>query len=691
MLHATARDTRLRPERTDQQRSIAMRIDSHLKFAIACICLVLLAPGFSPAAEPDDPQDKTASPYFFIDGDPALDRLPLKSTDVDVHVAGVIADVKVTQHYKNEGGRALEARYVFPGSNRAAVYSMTMRIGQRLIEAQIREKNQARAEYETAKREGKTASLLEEHRPNVFQMNVANILPGDDITVEMRYTELLVPSEGQYRFVFPTVVGPRYNGSPASGSGVAERWPSAPFLHQNEPARSSFSLKAAITSAVPVQEIKCGSHKIDTHYENSNRVVVNVANTGRNENNRDFVLDYSLSGDKIESGVMLYKGKDENFFLAMLEPPAAVTPEDIPAREYVFIVDVSGSMYGFPLETAKKLLGNLVGTLRPKDSFNVLLFAGGNTVLSPASLPATRENIQRALQLIREQRGGGATELLPALKRALALPRDENRSRTIVVVTDGYVTIEKEAFELIRTHLGDANLFAFGVGTGVNRFLIEGMARAGSGESFVVNNERSAEQEAERFRRYIESPVLTRVKVSLDGFDAYDIEPESVPDVFASRPVIVFGKWRGEKSGVITVRGMTGAGPYSKVLDLSQVEPSADNAALRYLWARSRIATLSDYSKVEPGEGLVAEVTQLGLKYNLLTQYTSFIAVDKVIRNTNPDGTATVDQPSPLPEGVSDLAVGGEIPSTPEPQTWALLIVAMMVLLWLKRRGRLHV
>ncbi|HXZ44894.1 MAG TPA: VWA domain-containing protein, partial [archaeon] len=346
------------------------------------------------------------------------------------------------------------------------------------------------------------------------------------------------------------------------------------------------------------------------------------------------------------------------------------------------------SMHGFPLHTAKALVNDLLDHLDPRDRFNLLLFSGGSTVLSEQSLPATPANVERAVALLGQQRGGGGTELLPALRRALALPRDENRSRTVVIVTDGYVTVEKEVFELVRTHLDSSNVFAFGIGSSVNRFLIEGMARAGKGEPFVVTNERAAKAEAERFRHYIDSPVLAHIKARFDGFEVYAVEPESIPDVFASRPVILFGKWRGEVRGNLTIDGVTGSGPHRLSLDLSQSEPREENAALKYLWARSRIQTLSDYNKLEREDDRVREVTQLGLRYSLLTQYTSFVAIDKVVRNSNPNDQERVDQPSPMPEGVTDLAIGEGVPSTPEPETWALMIVALSVLL-LCNRGRM--
>ena len=334
-----------------------------------------------------------------------------------------------------------------------------------------------------------------------------------------------------------------------------------------------------------------------------------------------------------------------------------MTEQQIPRREYIFIVDVSGSMHGFPIDISKKLLQDLLGHLRPTDRFNVLLFSGGSALLANTSLPAIPANVTTALDLINRQQGGGGTELLPALKRALTIPRAEGFSRTVVIATDGYVHVEAEAFDLIRTHLGDANFFPFGIGTSVNRFIIEGMARAGMGESFVITKPEEARGAAEKFRKYIQSPVLTRVRVDFGSFGAYDIEPAGIPDVLAERPVIVFGKWRGVPEGRITIRGIAGSHDFEKQLVVNDVKPLTDNAALRYLWARHRITLLGDYEKLQPASERVKEITHLGLTYNLLTAYTSFVAIDTVVRRQGGE-VITVQQPLPLPQGVSDLAVG---------------------------------
>lgn len=656
---------------------------SHLGRVMLCIAMSLMAAALmlvSPPTQADDSEARKAeSPYFDVaSSDPSTDRLPLKSTSVDVRIAGVIADVTVTQHYRNEGQRPIEARYVFPGSTQSAVYAMTVRLGDRLLTAKIKEKQQARIEYDNAKKEGKTSALLEQHRPNVFEMNVANIMPGDDVAVELRYTELLTPTDAQYGFVFPTVVGPRYN-SP-QGAAANEKWVSTPTLRAGTASNTAFDLKLSIDSPLAVKDIASTSHAIEVEGLNSNRARVTLADKGGVNNNRDFILGYRLAGDKIESGLMMFRGTEENFFLAMVEPPKAIPTQQVNPREYIFVVDISGSMHGYPLETAKELLRHLIGGLRACDTFNVMLFSGSSSMLSPTSVPATPANIEQAIETIRRQRGGGSTEIVPALKRIAALPKNADVSRSIIFVTDGYVTVENEVFQLIRKNLNQSNVFAFGIGSSVNRHLIEGMARAGQGEAFIVTKPDQAAAQAERLRRMIDSPVLTQVKARFEGIDAYDVEPMQLPDVMGGRPVILFGKYRADAAapvrGKLVIEGRAADGAFRSELNADGRE-NQTASALRLLWARQRIASLSDQEALEGGTQQKDAITELGLRYGLLTQYTSFIAVDQVVRNSNPAQAETVKQPSPMPEGVSNLAVGAEVPSTPEPAAWLALLVVM--------------
>ncbi|HEX7180388.1 MAG TPA: VIT domain-containing protein [Thermoanaerobaculia bacterium] len=643
------------------------------------LALLVARPGSADGTNPDT----TLSPYFFVEnGDPAVDRLPLKETKVDVHIAGVIADVVVTQVYRNEGARPINARYVFPASTRAAVHGMTMQVGEHRIRAKIRERQKAQQEFNEAKKAGKSAALLEQQRPNVFSMNVANVLPQDEIRVELHYSELLVPTDGTYELVYPTVVGPRYSNEPEKTAAESDRWVKSPYLHQDEAPTYTFDIETRIAAGMPIAEVLCPSHRTHVEWQGESAARVALDPEEADGGNRDYILRYRLQGQQVETGLLLYPGQDESFFLLMVQPPQRVAPRQIPPCEYIFVLDVSGSMHGFPLDTAKELMRELVGGLRPSDRFNVILFSGGSRLLAPSSLPATAENVRQAIEEIEREQGGGGTELGEALERALSLPGNEGVSRTTIVVTDGYISAEADVFERIRTQLNRSNLFAFGIGESVNRYLIEGMAHAGQGEPFVVTGPAEAKKVAKSFQEYVQSPVLTDVTVETQGFETYDVEPLSIPDLFADRPLVVFGKWRGDASGTIRVAGLSGEGAYEKVFDVATAESSVDNRALRYLWARARVARLSDFG-AEDSEETRRAITTLGLTYELLTAYTSFIAVHEVVRNL--DGPAqNVDQPLPLPQGVSDYAVGN---SVPEPEL-PLLLILVLLLLGLTPGGR---
>lgn len=658
-----------------------------VKLSVRCLGLVLLALATVSPSPAQTPDDRTLSPYFVVQGDPAVDHLPLKDTRVEINVSGVIADVKVVQTYRNEGSRPIHASYVFPASTRAAVYAMRMRIGDQIVVAKIKEREAAKQEFEAAKKEGKSASLLEQNRPNVFSMSLANVMPGDQIEIELRYTELLVPTDGVYEVVYPTVVGPRYSSQPEASAPKEDHWVKSPYTRQGDTPGSTLRLSARLSAGVPISELSCASHPITPQWESPTVARLTLDDADPFQGNRDFVLRYRLAGDQIASGLILYQGEDENFFLYMAQPPLRVTAEDIPAREYIFVVDVSGSMDGFPLNTSKQLLKDLIGQLRPTDYFNVVLFAGGSSVLSTQSLPATQEHVSGAIRLLEEQRGGGGTELLAAVRQAMELPRQADVSRSVVLVTDGYVSGEQGVFDYIRENLNQCNVFSFGIGSSVNRYLIEGVAKAGMGEPFIVTQESEAAAVAARFREYIQSPLLTDIQIRPVGFDTYDVHPARLPDLLVQRPVILFGKWRGPVAGRFELSGKSGRGEYTSSLDVAGVQPDEANRALRYLWARSRIAELSDYGSRDIAAERVKEIIALGVKYNLLTRYTSFIAVREEVRN--PDGSAQdVKQPLPLPLGVSNLAVGAGTEEGSEPELVWLIVASLLLALYMTLRSR---
>lgn len=701
------------------------------------IFMTFPTPPVHAAEEDGSNEDKTGAPYFYVETeDVSVDSFPLKKTSVTADINGMIADIHVVQSYANEGTSPINACYVFPASTQVTVHGMQMQIGNQLITAKIKEKEEAEEEFEEAKEEGKSASLLSEERPNVFSMNVANIMPGDNVSIDLHYTELIMPTDGTYQFVYPTVTGPRYVGPIIDDSGTREEWVATPYLPEGTKAKDKYDIRVNITSAVPITELTSSSHKIAVQWEENTKAAVSLEDETDYPGNRDFILDYKMMGQEISTGLMLNKGTDENFFMLMVQPPERYDIEEIPPREYIFVLDISGSMSGYPLDTAKELIKNLVSDLRETDTFNLVLFSGASVQMSERSVPANAENIKKAIRIIDNQEGSGGTELAPALSNALAIPNEENVSRSIVVITDGYIYGEKEIFEIINDNIGDADFFSFGIGRGVNRYLIEGIAKTGQGEPFVVTEKEEASETAERFKTYIQSPVLTDIDVKFDGFDVYDVEPAIMPTLFAQRPIVLLGKWRGEPEGTVQITGKTGNSDYARTISLAEMlEPenasdsvkietasntetveiktlsgaaetenaqavtagtentqavtagtenaqavtaavTLDSDVLSYLWAQKRLERLTDYGLNEDNPDIKEEVTKLGLTYNMLTPYTSFIAVTETVRN--PDKNSTdVDQPLPLPLEVSNFAVGGYLFGS-EPEE--LLLVAVVVL-----------
>ncbi len=611
---------------------------------IALCCLFF---GITLAAQQSD------SPYLQVNTEKAI--IPLKSSKTNVHIAGTIAHVKLTQTYHNQGSGPIEAKYVFPMSVEAAVHKMEMEVGNRIIKAKIFEKQQARKIYDKAVGEGKRAAKLDQERPNVFQMNVGNIMPDDVVKINIYYTEMLVPVNGEYQFVAPGVAGPRFTGE----SSRAEEVFHTPYTPQGTNDAFDYDIQLTLNAGMIIQNVSSNTHIINVNYPQASTAEVFLSKSNEHPANRDFILDYNLRGKEIRSGLLLYEHEDEHFFTLMMQPAKEVKQETIPPREYMFVVDVSGSMHGYPLEVSKTLMRNLLCDLKLTDTFNVLLFASSSATFRSNPVEANHDNIEAAIQFLDHNQSGGGTHLLNALKHAYSMPRtDEDSARSMVVITDGYISVEKEAFQLINKNLDKANVFSFGVGSSVNRYLIEGMAKASHSEAFIATSMEEAALVAKDLKTYIHTPLLTQIQVKAQGFDIYDVEPASVPDVFAARPIMVYGKYKGEAKGRLTITGKQGHKRFRKTIDVTEGTLSKQNKALRHLWARKKIAQLDDYHH-NFYENVKEEVSKLGLQYNLATQHTSFVAVDETVVN-KAGKMKTIEQPLPLPQNVSNLAVGAE-------------------------------
>ncbi len=615
------------------------------------------------------------SPYFQIHGDQQIDSFPLKSSHSEVAITGPIAQVTLTQTYSNEGDAPIDATYLFPASTKAAVHGMTMTIGERTITAKIQEKEEARRIFEKAKREKKTASLLEQAKPNLFSMEVAQILPGDKLTLTLNYSETLVPNSSIYELVIPTAIGPRFHEGSATTKITTN-----PFLNEKEPSAARFSVNVKLNSPLPLKSLVSPTHpkaSVDFISKTEARLALSSA-----QPDRDFIIRYQLAGQKIHSGLLSDSG-DENTFLLQLEPPAEVNDGDIPERDFIFVVDVSGSMTGFPLNLAKDLFEQLTIQLRPTDRFNMLLFAGANEILSPQSLPATSQNIKRAIRFLQKNHGGGGTRLLNALDQALDLPHDRDHARSLVLITDGFISAEADVFSLIKKKASGTNIFPLGVGSSVNRHLIEGLSHFAGRDHFIVTHSSESSEAIDRFRSVISSPVLTNIQITSEDLTLTDLQPSRQPDLFAGQPLSLTGKWTGTKEGTITLTGTTGSG--RKVRKSMKITPDQKNSTLPTLHARAKVRELADFASVTGQKSVKKEVIQLGLKYHLLTPFTSFVAVSEEPRQ-HKNGSVPVTQAQPLPHGVSNSATSSS-GSVPEPATSLLMVIVGLFAVTLRIRS----
>ena len=584
--------------------------------------------------------------------------LPLRHTDVHAVVTGYISSVDVTQQFENPYDEKIEAVYLFPLPEKAAINEFVMTIGERKIRGILREKDEARRIYEDARAQGYRASLLVQHRPNIFEQKVANIEPGKRIDVNIRYFHTLAYEDGWYSFVFPTVVGPRYNplGSqspvaalpreefrqPASGTAVR-------YLRPTERSAHDIGISVDVDAGVAIEELTA-SHEIATQREGESRAHVALAG-GSTIPNRDFVLKFRVAGETIKSNLLTYTDArtQQGYFTLLVYPPKTQHNLRRQPLEMVFVVDTSGSMAGEPIGQARDAIQAALDRLDPRDTFQIMNFSSDVRQFAGRPLPATFDNIERARDYVRRLGGEGGTEMLSGIRAALSFPRDEERTRYVTFLTDGYIGNEVEILSEVQRTIGDARIFSFGVGNSVNRYLLDGLATEGRGTVAYLGLEDSAAGVMEYYFERISRPALTDVAIDWHGLEATDVYPPRLPDLFPGRPIVVTGKFSG-RPGDVEVRGRLGANAVS--FDVGAASDSRQ-PALRSLWARLRIEDLARRQTFtgDPGGVLADSIRATALEHSLMSAYTSFVAVDATERTAGERGT-TVPQAVPVPEGV---------------------------------------
>jgi Ca-activated chloride channel family protein len=584
--------------------------------------------------------------------------LPLRHTDVNARIDGYISSVNVRQQFENPFSEKIEAVYLFPLPEKSAINEFVMTIGDRRIRGILREKEEAEAIYQEARRQGYRASLLTQHRPNVFEQKVANIEPGKVIDIDISYFHTLSYSDGWYSFVFPTVVGPRFNPagfkdaieaisrghqkSPGSTAAVT-------YLEPGELSQHDISISLSIDAGVAIRDIKA-SHKIEKE-EIGKRTEITLANSVAFPN-RDFVLSFKVAGNTIQSKLLTHKqpGAEEGYFTMMLYPPA--DPGSLPRQpmEMLFVLDCSGSMSGEPLRQAQDAVAAALSMLGPDDTFQIIRFSDSASRFGGKPVAATRDNIATAKNYLRQLNGSGGTMMIEGINAALAFPHDPSRLRVVSFMTDGFIGNETEIIGAIHNHVGASRIFSFGIGTSVNRYLLERMAKEGRGAVAYLGPQQSGAKVMSLFLNRAAHPALTDLQIDWGNMAVSDVYPAVLPDLFVGRPVVVTGKYYGPP-GPVSVVGLAANETQQFV-----VTPGERNAApsnLSKIWARLRIADLEDRQawQNDPHGELGMDIKATALKYQLMSAYTSFVAVDASAR-TEGDHGVTVQQPVPVPQGV---------------------------------------
>lgn len=623
---------------------------------------------------------------------------PLRHTDVKAEVAGFIARVKVTQTFYNPASERIEAVYVFPLPHEAAVDDMTMVIGGRKIVGVIKRRAEARQIYQEALAAGQTTALLEQERPNIFTQSVGNIDPGQEVNIEISYVDVLNYDMGAYEFHFPMVVGPRFipggpvsstpatppelQGKVSSAAPNTDRVPDAsritpPVLKPGYRNGHDVALSLRLDAGVPIQDLKVANHEVEIKRQGDRQAEVTLS-PADSIPNKDFVLRYHVVGKKPEMAVLAHTGDStdakrlgQGYFMLMIQPKEDERLTKSPPREIVFLLDVSGSMSGQPTEKVKEAMREMLKLCREIDTVQVITFANATQQLFEKPVPINSQNVARALNFTEGLQGGGGTYMLEGVKRAIDQPKDANRVRIVIMLTDGYIGNEAEIIEHVGKNCGDqVRFWAIGIGSSPNMFLIDGVARQGGGMGKKLELKENAAGLAEEVITRIQRAQLSKIAIDWGGLNVAETYPAKIPELWAGRPVILLGRYAGGGAAEVTVSGTVEGQSVRWPLRVTLPNSEASHDVLAKVWARKKIEDLMQQTYYQGSPAVEEEVTAIALDYRLMSQYTSFVAVDAKEAGKLKERPARPPRrmlvPVPLPEGTrweGFFGPTGEMPS----------------------------
>jgi Ca-activated chloride channel family protein len=658
----------------DMAELVARAFVSGIAAAVAMSLAILALSGTAHAATLNEA--KTGELLLRSGASGHYDVAPKVATEVSIQVSGMIARTRVTQRFHNPGSAHVEGVYVFPLPERSAVDRLRILIGSRVIEGRIREKGQARREYQQAKSEGRKAALVEQLRPNLFTNTVAHIGPGEEVEVTIEYQQALGFENGEFSLRFPLAVTPRYvpMGGQMIGPAIGPR-PVAATAAAGATMANPVDIAVFIDAGVPIASAKSSYHEAAFGIAGDGRLTMQLVKA-QEEADRDFELSWSLAPSAAPRAAMFTQTRSDNdYALLMVVPPQPTAAERAAfqrmPRETILVIDTSGSMQGAPMEQARAALLMALDTLKPGDRFNVVEFNSHTRALHPEAKPATSDNLAGAREWVKRLKAGGGTEMAGALAFALDARDAPGYLRQLVFITDGAVGNEEALFALIRERLGATRLFTVGIGSAPNGHFMTRAAQHGRGTFTFVGNLNEVQEKMTRLFAKIESPVLRDVAIRFTDGTPVETYPAQVPDLYLGEPVLIAAAARAP-IGTVIVSGTRGNQPWSVALT-----PDADRnaAGVGALWARARIAAhMDDLARGAPLDEVRPKVVKVALEHDLVSAYTSMVAVD--VTPTAPAG----DSDTALVKASLPLGYEATLPQTDTAATLQLLMGLMALL-----------
>jgi len=619
----------------------------------------------------------TQKPKFKLTGDLAAGMLVVKDdtpgyyreipkldTDVNIRIDGMAVTATIDQVYTNTSSKPIEAIYVFPLPETAAINDMQIIIGDRYIQSVVKERAEAKKTYEKAKKDGKRAALTEQERPNIFTNSIANILPGDTIIVRLKYVDVVQYKHGRFTFRFPTVVGPRFiSGNSVTGysgkgwSFDTDLVPDAsritpPVLPENKRTGNNITFTIELNPGLETDQIESPSHNIDITDIVKGEKQITLLNTS-DIPNRDFILNYTAkTGNVPEAALFSAKKEDENYFMLMTVPPNVAEPDILP-KEIIFLMDISGSMDGESIRQAKQGLKTAISILNKEDYFNIITFNDNWNYFEPYPILATGYNKIRANNFISKQDASGGTVALPAIEAGYHMAGRHDVVSMIFFLTDGDVGNEDELLRTIKYGSTEQKIrfFPVGIGSAPNSYLLRKASEYGKGAFTYISSTDMVETKMTELFMSVNQPILTEVSLFINGDN--DIYPKHIPDLFQGHPLVIFGKLKDDVTSV-TLSGKTSQGFVSVDLPLD-LENAAVEPAIPTLWARKKISGMMDSYRLGD-KSVKQDVIDIAIEHSLLTKFTSFVAVEDKIANYTKE-LATIAIPTDLPKGWRHNAV----------------------------------